>query len=51
MTGFGLRLWHRAHRQRLLFTAVFGRVWSPVLGVFLAVLLWYLLLLRRRHPE
>ncbi len=25
--------------------------WAIPLGVFLAVLLWYLLLLRRRHPE
>jgi hypothetical protein len=25
--------------------------WAIPLGVFLAVLLWYLLLLRARHPE
>jgi hypothetical protein len=25
--------------------------WAIPLGVFLAVLLWYLLLLRHRHPE
>jgi hypothetical protein len=25
--------------------------WAIPLGVFLAVLAWYLLLLRRRHPE
>jgi hypothetical protein len=25
--------------------------WAIPLGVFLAVLLWYLVLLRRRHPE
>jgi hypothetical protein len=25
--------------------------WAIPLAVFLAVLLWYLLLLRRRHPE
>jgi hypothetical protein len=25
--------------------------WAIPLGVFLAVLVWYLLVLRRRHPE
>jgi hypothetical protein len=25
--------------------------WAIPLGVFLAVLAWYMLLLRRRHPE
>lgn len=25
--------------------------WAIPLGVFLAVLVWYFLLLRRRHPE
>ncbi len=35
-------------------TSIVGQgilTWAIPLGVFLAVLLWYLLLLRRRHPE
>jgi hypothetical protein len=35
-TGFGLRLWHLAHRKRLPFTAVFGRTFFPVLRIFLS---------------
>ena len=37
MTGFGLLLRHRAHRKRLPLTAVFGRVFFPVLRMFLAI--------------
>ena len=32
--GFGLRLRHLAQRKRLPFTAVFGRAFFPVLGMF-----------------
>ncbi len=40
--------------QPVLALSVVGQgilTWAIPLGVFLAVLLWYMLLLRRRHPE
>lgn len=40
--------------QPLVALSVVGQgilTWAIPLGVFLAVLLWYMLLLRRRHPE
>jgi hypothetical protein len=36
-TGFGLRLRHLAQRNRLPFTAVFGRACFPVLKMFFAI--------------
>jgi hypothetical protein len=36
-TGFGLRLLHLAQRNRLPFTAVFGRVFLPLLGKLLVI--------------
>lgn len=36
-TGLGLRLRHLAQRNRLPFTAVFGRVLFPVLGKFFVI--------------
>ncbi len=40
--------------QPLLALSVVGQgilTWGIPLGIFLAVLLWYMLVLRRRHPE
>lgn len=37
LTGFGLRLRHMAQRKRLPLTAVFGRIFLPVLGKFFAI--------------
>jgi hypothetical protein len=40
--------------QPVLALSVVGQgilTWAIPLGVFIAVLLWYMLLLRRRHPE
>jgi hypothetical protein len=40
--------------QPVLALSVAGQgilTWAIPLGVFLAVLIWYMLLLRRRHPE
>ena len=42
------------HAHTIIATSIVGEgvlTWAIPLGVFLAVLLWYLLLLRRRHPE
>ena len=39
---------------QLFATSIVGEgilTWAIPLGVFLAVLAWYMLLLRRRHPE
>jgi hypothetical protein len=37
LTGFGLRLRHLAQRNRLPFTAVFGRAFFPLLKMFFAI--------------
>jgi hypothetical protein len=40
--------------QPLVALSVVGQgilTWAIPLGVFIAVLIWYMLLLRRRHPE
>jgi hypothetical protein len=37
LIGFGLLLWHLAHRKRLPLTAVFGRAFFPVLRMVLAI--------------
>ncbi len=37
LTGVGLRLRHLAQRNRLPFTAVFGRNFLPVFGMFLVI--------------
>src|SRR5437763_12685141 len=37
VTGFGLRLRHLAQRNRLPLTAVFGRTFFPVVGMFFAI--------------
>jgi len=40
--------------QPLVALSVVGQgilTWAIPLGIFLAVLVWYMLVLRRRHPE
>jgi hypothetical protein len=44
----------QAPQHPLVAVSIVGQgilTWAIPLGVFLAVLLWYLLALRRRHPE
>jgi hypothetical protein len=41
LIGFGLLLRHPAHRKRLPFTAVFGRVFFPVLSLIFDIPVGY----------